>query len=256
VSAGSNVTATFSEEMDATTITGSTFTLTAGGSAVPASVTYNAATRVATLNPTADLAASTSYTATVTTGVEDVAGNPMAAPRTWTFTTAAASGGGGGTPETVTLTATEDSYVESGTAAGRNFGTATTLVVDGSPVTQTFLKFDLSPYAGRTLTAATLQLRTAGSGSSGTQNIKLVGVDSWTESGITYNNRPALGATVGSLTRPAVNTNYTVNLTASSLQAELGQILSLGLDSTSTDGVDLASSETTTPPRLVLTFAP
>jgi hypothetical protein len=47
-----------------------------------------------------------------------------------------------------------------------------------------------------------------------------------------------------------------VGLTASALQGQLGQALSLGLDSASSDGVDLASSETATPPTLVLTFAP
>ena len=91
--------------------------------------------------------------------------------KTWTFTTAAA---GGGTSETVTLTATADSYVSSG-APGTNFGTSVMLGVDNSPVEVTYLKFDLSAYAGRTLESATLQLRSAGSGSTGTQNVKLVG---------------------------------------------------------------------------------
>ena len=45
-----------------------------------------------TLNPTADLAASTLYTATIkggAAGVKDLAGNPLAADKVWTFTTAA-----------------------------------------------------------------------------------------------------------------------------------------------------------------------
>src|SRR3954470_23195970 len=60
------------------------------GASVPAAVTYDAGTRVATLNPTADLAARTRYTATVTggNGVRDLAGNPLTTV-TWTFTTAA-----------------------------------------------------------------------------------------------------------------------------------------------------------------------
>ena len=44
------------------------------------------------LDPTADLAASTTYTATVkggAAGVKDSAGNPLAADKTWSFTTAA-----------------------------------------------------------------------------------------------------------------------------------------------------------------------
>ena len=87
--ATADVTATFSEAMDASTVTSATFTLTAGTTTVPTVVTYNSANRVATLNPTADLAAGTSYTATITggtTGVKDAAGNALAADKTWTFT--------------------------------------------------------------------------------------------------------------------------------------------------------------------------
>jgi hypothetical protein len=185
--------------------------------------------------------------------VKDASGNPLASDRTWTFTTAAA--GGGGTPQTVTLNATADSYVESGTT-GTNYGTSTLLGVDSSPVEVSYLKFDLSAYAGRTLESATLQLRSAGSGSVGTQNIKLVANDAWTETGITYANRPALGAGIGTLGPTAVNTTYNVPLTVSGVAGELGQQLSLGMDSTSSDGLDLNSREagSTVAPKLVLTF--
>ncbi|TDL41783.1 hypothetical protein E2R57_00420 [Arthrobacter nitrophenolicus] len=93
VAVTANVTGTFSEGMDAATITSSTFMLRAGTTAVPATVTYSGTDRVATLNPGADLAAGTQYTATIkggTSGVKDAAGNALAADRTWTFTTAAA----------------------------------------------------------------------------------------------------------------------------------------------------------------------
>ncbi|WP_294568013.1 Ig-like domain-containing protein [uncultured Arthrobacter sp.] len=251
-----NATGTFSEAMTASTITTSTFTLAAQGSTtpVPADVTYSG--DVATLNPTSDLAADTTYTATIkggSTGVKDAAGNALASDKTWTFTTAAA--GGGGTPETVTLNATADSYVESGTT-GTNYGTSTMLGVDASPVEVSYLKFDLSAYAGRTLESATLQLRSAGSGSVGTQNVKLVANDAWTETGITYSNRPTLGSSIGTLGPTSANTNYSVPLTVSGVTGELGQQLSLGMDSTNSDGLDLNSREagSTVAPKLVLTF--
>jgi hypothetical protein len=258
VAVSTNVTATFSEAMNTSTITSATFTLKTGTTAVSAAVTYSSTGNTATLNPGTDLAAGTTYTATVkggSTGVKDAAGNALATDKTWTFTTAPASGGGGGTSETVTLTATADSWVAGG-AANTNYGTSTTLSVDNSPVEITYLKFDLSPYAGRTVETATLQLRSAGSGSTGKQNIKLVTDDSWTESGITYNNRPALGTSIGTLGPTAANSNYSVPLTASALAGELGQQLSLGLDATSTDGLDLNSKEagSTTAPKLVLTL--
>jgi hypothetical protein len=241
--------------MNATTITSDTFTLKAGTTTVSAAVTYSGTGNTATLNPGTDLAAGTIYTATIkggSTGVKDVAGNALATDKTWTFTTAAASGG---TSETVTLTATADSWVAGG-AAATNYGTSTTLSVDNSPVEITYLKFDLSAYAGRTVESATLQLRSAGSGSIGKQNIKLVTDDSWAESAITYNNRPALGTTLGTLGPTAANSNYSVPLTVTGLAGELGHQLSLGLDATSTDGLDLNSKEagSTTAPKLVLTL--
>jgi methionine-rich copper-binding protein CopC len=106
VAATSNVSATFSEPVQAASIT---FTLTGPGTTgVPAAVTYDQTSRTATLNPTADLAPSTGYTATVS-GATDAAGNQMTTAVTWSFTTAAAPGAcpcsiwsGSVTPGTVT----------------------------------------------------------------------------------------------------------------------------------------------------------
>ena len=84
------ISATFSKAMNPATITTSTFTLTGpGGASVSGSVTYVAATNVATFKPSSALAVSTPYTATITTGAADTFGSPMAANFVWTFTTAA-----------------------------------------------------------------------------------------------------------------------------------------------------------------------
>jgi hypothetical protein len=252
VVASANVTGTFSEAMNPATVGSATFTLTGPGTtSVPAAVTYSG--NVATLNPAADLTASTTYTATIkggTSGVKDVADNALAADRTWTFTTAA-----GGASQTVNISATADSYVSGGVPT-TNFGTSAMLGVDNSPVEVAYLKFDLSAYAGRTLESATLQLRSAGSGSTGSQNVKLVAVDTWTETGITFGNRPALGTSIGTFGPTATNTTYNVPLTVSGLTGEVGQQLSLGIDSSSSDGLDLNSKEagSTLAPTLVLTF--
>ena len=80
----SSMTATFSTDMDATTITSSTFTLSGG---VTGSVGYDAPTRTATFTPSSNLDTNTLYTATITTGVKDINGNAMASNYTWTFTT-------------------------------------------------------------------------------------------------------------------------------------------------------------------------
>jgi hypothetical protein len=95
VSVGANVVVTFSEAMNATTVNGTTVELrNPSNTLVPATVSYNAASLTATLDPTAALAAGTTYTARVRGGatdprVKDLAGNALAADVTWTFTTAA-----------------------------------------------------------------------------------------------------------------------------------------------------------------------
>jgi hypothetical protein len=94
VSTATSVTATFSEAMNAATLTTTTFALRdAAGASVPATLSYNTSLRVATVKPSQVLSASTAYTATVSGGsggVTDVAGNALAANVAWSFTTGAA----------------------------------------------------------------------------------------------------------------------------------------------------------------------
>ncbi|MFZ1730938.1 MAG: Ig-like domain-containing protein [Bacteroidota bacterium] len=83
-----SVAATFTEIMDAATITTSSFTLKQGATVVPGSVSVVGVTAI--YNPTSFLVYSTLYTATITTAVKDLAGNAMVSDYTWTFTTGAA----------------------------------------------------------------------------------------------------------------------------------------------------------------------
>jgi hypothetical protein len=84
--------ATFSAAMNPSTIKTTTFTL-ADPSAVSVAgvVTYDAPDRGATFTPSSNLALSTTYTATITTGAQDLLGNPLASNFVWTFSTAAAA---------------------------------------------------------------------------------------------------------------------------------------------------------------------
>ena len=93
------VNATFSEAMDPVTITApGTFALAVsglGGAAVTGTVTYDSVNNIATLTPTANLTATTQYTATITNAGKDLAGNSLVAgakPNPWTFTTGASVG--------------------------------------------------------------------------------------------------------------------------------------------------------------------
>ncbi len=77
---GANVTATFSEAVQASTINTTTFRLRKSGTTttnVAAAVSYDPATKKATLNPNVNLKAGATYVATVTTGAMDLAGNQL-----------------------------------------------------------------------------------------------------------------------------------------------------------------------------------
>jgi len=89
---GGPVAVTFNESIQPTTLS---FVLSdAAGRIVPAQVSYNDATRTATLTPDAPLQFSTTYTGIVS-GAQDLAGNSMSSPVSWAFTTAAQPAAGG-----------------------------------------------------------------------------------------------------------------------------------------------------------------
>jgi hypothetical protein len=86
VATSTNATVTFSEAMNPTTISSTTFTLKQGTTGVAGSVSYSGTT--ATFTPSTNLASNTVYTGTITTGAKDASGNALATNHTWSFTTA------------------------------------------------------------------------------------------------------------------------------------------------------------------------
>ena len=88
VAIGSSIAATFSEAMAPLTISTATFTLQQGATPVPGTVTYSGTT--ATFVPLSSLAPATAYTASITNGAQDLAGNALASNYVWSFTTGAA----------------------------------------------------------------------------------------------------------------------------------------------------------------------
>jgi type VI secretion system secreted protein VgrG len=90
------ITATFSKPMNPATITPLTFTLTGPSGNVSGTVAYVAATHIATFTPSGALAASSPFTATITTGAQDQFGNGLAANFVWTFTTSGPCASAGG----------------------------------------------------------------------------------------------------------------------------------------------------------------
>ncbi|TXT38462.1 MAG: hypothetical protein FD135_2858, partial [Comamonadaceae bacterium] len=85
VATSTAVNASFNEAMDPLTLNNANFTL----AGVAGSVSFNTLSKIATFTPNAALTAGTTYTATVSTGVADLAGNKLAVNKVWSFTTAA-----------------------------------------------------------------------------------------------------------------------------------------------------------------------
>ncbi|MBI5022879.1 MAG: carboxypeptidase regulatory-like domain-containing protein [Candidatus Magasanikbacteria bacterium] len=77
----------FSEAMNPTTVTENSVLVKLGSSAVAGSLTYDSNNWTATFIPNYSLAATSTYTITVTTGVQDLAGNALASTLLRTFTT-------------------------------------------------------------------------------------------------------------------------------------------------------------------------
>jgi hypothetical protein len=162
--AATPVTATSSEFVQG--VSGSTFTLkNAAGTTIPATVTYDQAARRATLDPTALLTPSTTYTATLTGGtatIRDLANRPLAST-SWRFTTSAAPTVTSRTPginatgvlRTVNVTATFSKPVNGVSTATFTLKNATTGAAIAATVTRngTTNQWILNPAA--TLAAST-----------------------------------------------------------------------------------------------------
>jgi hypothetical protein len=94
VSIGTTITVAFSVDMDSSTVNVTNFTVSDGGGPVAGTIFYSQAFGSdALFTPTDPLEPSTTYTATVTTGVTNKAGNALAQDYTWSFTTGAAPTG-------------------------------------------------------------------------------------------------------------------------------------------------------------------
>jgi hypothetical protein len=82
------ITASFSEAMDPSTTTTGTFIFQQGETPVSGTVSYTGTTAIFT--PASNLAESTTYTATITTGAKNIAGTALASNYLWSFTTTSA----------------------------------------------------------------------------------------------------------------------------------------------------------------------
>ena len=125
------ISAVFDRAMDPTTLTSATFYVNRlGGTPLPATVAYSAATYTATLDPLADLEAGATYEVTLTTAVESEADTPLASAVEWSFTTAGEApsvitkvpaAGASSVPVGQTIAATFDKNMDASTLTGATF---------------------------------------------------------------------------------------------------------------------------------------
>ena len=133
---------TFSEAMDEATLNSETFILKQGTSSVEGTVSY--ADMTARFTASNVLAANTTYTAIITKGAKDLAGNALAADVTWEFTT----GGTASTLAAVNLGTSGDYVILAQSAINNSSTSAITGDVALSPAAASYI-------TGMALTAAT-----------------------------------------------------------------------------------------------------
>jgi trimeric autotransporter adhesin len=162
------------------------------------------------------------------------------------FITVGTSGGGGGT---LTFTPIADAYVVQD-KPNNNYGTATTLRVrfTSSQTHYAYLRFDVSGLAS-SVSSAKLRLYVTDPSWDGGSVYSVS--SSWTESGITWSNAPAItGSPLGST--GAVATGAWVEVDVTSAVAGNGSV-SFALRSGASDSALYSSREGSNPPQLVVT---
>jgi hypothetical protein len=150
VAINKKIAATFSEAMDPSTISATNFTLKQGATPVAGTVTYVGTT--ATFAPTSPLAINTPYTATITTGVKDLAGNAMASAFGWSFTT-----GAGADTTAPTVSFTDPANAATGVAINKKIAATFSEAMDPLTISTATLtlKQGTTPVAGTVTYAGT-----------------------------------------------------------------------------------------------------
>src|SRR5206468_3424365 len=118
--------------MDASTINTSTFTQKGRATRMARTESYSGVT--ATITPAATLAPLTTYTATISTGTKDLAGNALSSDMSWSFTT-------GVIPDTTapTVSATVPANATTGVGITAHLATTFSEPMDASTInTSTF----------------------------------------------------------------------------------------------------------------------
>ncbi|UFN45974.1 DNRLRE domain-containing protein [Nocardioides okcheonensis] len=145
---------------------------------------------------------------------------------------------------TTDTTATVDSSVSSA-QPGTNFGSSSTLTVDGrtNRTQQAFLKFTVPDVAaGETLDSVTLRLRPTVDSSTGVTVVRAG--NGWTEGNVTWSSRPSTTVRLGTSGALAAGTVESIALDASKLTP--GEVLSVRIETSARKALTFSSSEART----------
>ena len=164
----------------------------------------------------------------------------------------------------VTIPAAADSFVEQGqTSAGMNFGKQTTLEVktqagaDNNRVA--YLRFSLTPIAGTPALSATLRVFGKSSGGTNMDSAYAITDETWTETAITWNNKPVLGMKLATASVGTTNQYREWNVTAFvRMQQAMGRDnvnFAIGMDGDTASSPDVFNSReaTSNQPQLLIT---
>jgi hypothetical protein len=130
-----------------------------------------------------------------------------------------------------------DAYVDSSNPTA-NLGTGTTIRVDGSPIVNTYIKFNVSGLAG-TVTRVRLVIFTNSSGSLGIK-ANSVADSSWGETTINFNNAPPMGSVLASSAAFTSGTWVTMDVTG---YISANGTFTFGITDPSSTAISLAARE-------------
>ena len=151
--------------------------------------------------------------------------------------------------QTNTFNPIADAYVNSSNP-GTNYGSGPTMRVDGSPVLTGYLRFNVAGLGTPPISQALLKIYSNSSSPDGLV-VMSVADDNWGETGINYNNAPALGSMVTS--SAAVSTGSWITLDVTSYITRSG-MYSFGVSTPGTTAISLASWESgANAPQLIVT---
>jgi hypothetical protein len=148
---------------------------------------------------------------------------------------------------TVVLAPAADGYVNEALPSS-SFGTKTVLLTDQGPTQQAYLRFDVSVITG---TVKSAKLRIYATNGSTNGPALYTTSPQWTESGLTWNTRPANQTLLGDKGSVSSSTWLEYDVAAA---VKANGSYGFAVMPTSSDGFDFQSRENTNKPQLVIVF--